>query len=229
MKKVLLACALTSIVAISSIATANASEFTINPMIGASHSKAGGVNSAIGLEAGYGDFLFGYTYTGNSNDFSISHSEDELNPVPFADKDYSASVYSNDKFNAHALYVGYQFDMGSGHLAVKAGVELSKFKQKAGMSSSMVIDTDGGIGRDINSVNFTSESNYEYAPMVGVGYYMNNGLNFNLHYTWQNGTRDMKNSAQGTFNGVQDSKKFANSEVANKDFSTVMFTVGYRF
>lgn len=230
MKKLVVACALTSMLALS--ASANASEFTINPMVGASHSKAGGTNAALGLEAGYSDFIFGYTYTGDENKSESKYSYEAVDPDfnDAPDVNLGVTAYSNDKYKAHTLYAGYQFDLGAGHLAVKAGVEMSKYSTSNGFGMQEFTaagkPTENKLGASING-----SSDYEYAPMVGVGYYMDNGLNFNLHYTWQDGKRDMSYSASGYINkesGKSPSHRVKN-DVSNRDFSTVMFTVGYRF
>lgn len=222
MKKVLLACAVTSMLALS--ASASASEFTINPMVGVSNNKAFGSNVALGLEAGYQDIIFGYTYTGDKDESNWSASSEDRNVVPFADMTMiNATAYTKESFKAHSVYVGYQFAMRGGHIAVKAGAEFSKYKQNAGLAL-----TESMPGAE-NSVGFDaySNSNNVVKPMVGVGYYMDNGLNFNLHYTFHSGDRDMKGEAK--FFGLPGAKETLNYSVADKDFSTVMFTVGYRF
>ncbi|WP_076410689.1 hypothetical protein [Shewanella sp. UCD-KL12] len=222
MKKILCACALTSMLVASAV---SASEFTINPMVGASHSKAGGTNAAVGLEAGYSDFIFGYTYTGDENKNSDTY--DFQHPDVNDGISVSADTFSQDKYRAHSLYAGYQFDLGAGHLAVKAGVEMSKYS--VGTGFDLRENGDGGI-TNTAGLNVSGSSNYEYAPMVGVGYYMDNGLNFNLHYTWQDGQRDMSYSASA-YNAkpVTSPSHKVKNDVSNRDFSTVMFTVGYRF
>ncbi len=227
MKKVLCACVLTSMFAVSA---ASASEFTINPMVGASHSKAGGTNAAVGLEAGYSDFIFGYTYTGDENKSESKYTYEPIDPVFDQSESIKANLYANDKYKAHTLYAGYQFDLGAGHLAVKAGVEMSKYNTSNGFGMQEY-SFDGKATAHKLGASINGASNYEYAPMVGVGYYMDNGLNFNLHYTWQDGKRDMNYSASGYVgneSGKTASHKIKN-DVSNKDFSTVMFTVGYRF
>ncbi|WP_077755770.1 outer membrane beta-barrel protein [Shewanella psychrophila] len=224
MKKLVVACALTSMIALS--ATANASEFTINPLVGASHSKASGTNLALGLEAGYSDFIFGYTYTGDKNETSSNYA---FFDTEIHDSALNINTYDNDKFKAHSLYVGYQFDLGAGHLAVKAGVELSKYSRSMGVNLSEI--NQGGNAGHKAGLGITGTSNYEYSPMVGVGYYMNSGLNFNLHYTFQDGKRDMNISAHGYNDNESKSEAItrAKKAVSNRDFGAVMFTVGYRF
>ncbi|MDR8524576.1 hypothetical protein [Shewanella fidelis] len=234
MKKALLTCALSSVVAISAITvshSAMASDFTINPMVGASKNKAMGSNVAVGLEAGYKDFIVGYTYTGetdkrgNNESFGFDDIDGDNEPVW---RSFDASVYTTEKYKAHTLYVGYQFAVGAGHLAVKAGADFSKYSASAGFDAKEY--NQGGI---LNKAGMGLEgtSNTEVHPMVGVGYYLDNGLNFNLHYTFQNGSRDMKYSASGYNNNDKGSVNLGRgkSDLENKDFGTWMFTVGYRF
>ncbi|MPY25962.1 outer membrane beta-barrel protein [Shewanella sp. YLB-07] len=227
MKKVLLACAVTSMLALS--ASASASEFTLNPMLGASNNKAFGTNLALGLEAGYQNFIFGYTYTGDKNESNWSAASDDIHVIPFdINGVIQADAYTNESYKAHTLYVGYQFAVGAGHLAVKAGAEFSKYKMGAGADFTEM--APGGISHD-TGLHLNASSSTVVSPMIGVGYYMDNGLNFNLHYTIQSGDRDMDYSARAYMDGKSTSGSLGRvkNEIDNKDFSTVMFTVGYRF
>ncbi|BAJ01930.1 hypothetical protein [Shewanella violacea] len=216
MKRILLACVATSMLGLSGAAVAADNGFTINPLVGASNSKHGGTNAAVGLEGGYNNFLLGYTYTGDDNKTSFTDVEngEALGTV------VHTTVYAKDKYKAHSLYTGYQFDLGSAQLAFKAGVEMSKYSLGAGVGQKHYEINGNFIDQDDTSVS--GKSSYKYAPMVGVGYYLDNGLNFNLHYTWQKGEREMKYSADSKFVGKS-------KDVSNKDFSAFMFTVGYRF
>ncbi|GIU13160.1 hypothetical protein [Shewanella sp. MBTL60-007] len=234
MKKVLLTSVLSSVLAVSAMAvshTASASDFTINPMVGVSKNKAMGSNVAAGLEAGYKDFILGYTYTGETDKRNWSTNSGNVGPVPFADDNaeyIELNTYTKEKYKAHTLYVGYQFAVGAGHLAVKAGADFSKYSASAGFAAQDV--APGGIvnyaGLDLNA-----QSNTVVRPMVGVGYYLDNGLNFNLHYTFQNGARDLKYSASGYNNSKPEAVSLGRgkNDLENKDFGTWMFTVGYRF
>lgn len=223
MKNVLIA----SLIACS-IATpvmAHASDFTLNPMVGAAHNKAFGSQLALGIEAGYKDFILGYTINGDKEkngaaDYFPGMDKDDIEMPPL-----ELGAYSNEKYRAHQLYMGYQFDTGPGKLAFKAGAEFSKLKVKSGMSASELIP--GGTGMEVG-YDASVASNTVIRPMVGVGYYLDNGLNFNLHYTFHKGDRDMKGSAD--FYGVSGANNIPlNGSIGDKDFSTVMFTVGYRF
>ncbi|GIU36314.1 outer membrane beta-barrel protein [Shewanella schlegeliana] len=232
MKKVLLTSVLSSVLAVSAMAvshTASASDFTINPMIGASKNKAMGTNVAAGLEAGYKDFILGYTYTGEtdnrSNTESFGFDDNDENEKPVW-RSFDASVHTSEKYKAHTLYVGYQFAVGAGHLAVKAGADFSKYSASTGFGI-----TEYSQGGTLNKagIGLEAQSNTEVRPMVGVGYYLDNGLNFNVHYTFQNGSRDMKYSASGYNNSKPKSISLGRNDLENKDFGTWMFTVGYRF
>ncbi|WP_394146830.1 hypothetical protein [Shewanella atlantica] len=225
MKKVLLACAVTSMLALS--ASATASEFTLNPMVGASNSKAMGTKAAVGLEAGYSDFIFGYTYSGAEKGQNIDTSF-ETDVMPGAPDVEMIQVNGSERndFKAHTLYLGYQFDVGAGQLALKAGAEFSKLKSVGNYDLNNA--TPGQDYVDRAELGLNASSSTVVKPMIGVGYYMDNGLNFNLHYTFHSGDRDMKGTgsildARGTDAGA------VSYSVADKDFSTVMFTVGYRF
>ncbi|WP_299791732.1 hypothetical protein [uncultured Shewanella sp.] len=225
MKKVLLACAVTSMLALS--ASATASEFTLNPMVGASNSKAMGTKAAVGLEAGYSDFIFGYTYSGGEKGQNIDTSF-ETDVMPGAPDVEMIQVNGSERndFKAHTLYLGYQFDVGAGQLALKAGAEFSKLKSVGNYDLNNA--TPGQDYVDRAELGLNASSSTVVKPMIGVGYYMDNGLNFNLHYTFHSGDRDMKGTgsildARGTDAGA------VSYSVADKDFSTVMFTVGYRF
>jgi len=225
MKKVLLACAVTSMLALS--ASASASEFTLNPMVGASNSKAMGTKAAIGLEAGYSDFFFGYTYSGaeKGQNINTSFETDVMPGSPDVEMIQVNGSERND-YKAHTLYLGYQFDIGAGQLALKAGAEFSKLKSVGQYELNNA--TPGQETVDIAELSLNTASSTVIKPMIGVGYYMNNGLNFNLHYTFHNGDRDMKGAgsvldARGTDAGP------VSYSTSDKDFSTVMFTVGYRF
>ncbi|ABV35989.1 hypothetical protein Ssed_1378 [Shewanella sediminis HAW-EB3] len=225
MKKVLLACAVTSMLALS--ASATASEFTLNPMVGVSNSKAMGTKAAIGLEAGYSDFVFGYTYSGaeKGQNINTSFETDVMPGSPDVEMIQVNGSERND-YKAHTLYLGYQFDIGAGQLALKAGAEFSKLKSVGQYELNNA--TPGQETVDIAELSLNTASSTVIKPMIGVGYYMNNGLNFNLHYTFHNGDRDMKGTgsvldARGTDAGP------VSYSTSDKDFSTVMFTVGYRF
>ncbi|RTR38623.1 hypothetical protein EKG38_12925 [Shewanella canadensis] len=225
MKKVLLACALTSMLALS--ASASASEFTINPMVGVSNSKAMGTKAAIGLEAGYSDFVFGYTYSGaeKGQNMNTSFETDVMSGAPDVEMIQVSGSERND-YKAHTLYLGYQFSVGAGQLAVKAGAEFSKLKAVGQYEFNNA--TPGQEAVDIAELSLNTASSTVIKPMIGVGYYMDNGLNFNLHYTFHSGDRDMKGTgsildARGTDAGA------VSYSIDDKDFSTVMFTVGYRF
>ncbi|MEZ9596598.1 hypothetical protein AB4298_18385 [Shewanella sp. 10N.261.52.F9] len=233
MKKALLTCVLSSVVAVSAIAVspiAAASDFTINPMVGASKNKAMGTNVATGLEAGYKDFILGYTYTGETekDSQSTSFNIDEAFPGGADFHTIDASVYQKEKYKAHTLYLGYQFQLGSGHLAVKAGADFSKYDGSLGFSAQEVVP--GGVAHKAG-MNIKGKSNTEVRPMVGVGYYLDNGVNFNLHYTFQTGARDLNYSASGYIDGNSGSTPIGKGKnhMQNKDFGTWMFTVGYRF
>ncbi|QFU23595.1 hypothetical protein FM038_016375 [Shewanella eurypsychrophilus] len=225
MKKLVIACALTSMFVLS--ASANASEFTINPMVGASNSKAMGTKAAIGLEAGYSDFVFGYTYSGaeKGQNINTSFETDVMPGAPDVEMIQVSGSERND-YKAHTLYLGYQFDMGAGHLAVKAGAEFSKLKSVGQYELNNA--TPGQEGFEQAELNLNADSNTVVKPMIGVGYYMDNGLNFNLHYTFHSGGRDMKGTGSVLHTGGLDAGAVSYS-VEDKDFSTVMFTVGYRF
>ncbi|WP_028773952.1 hypothetical protein [Shewanella waksmanii] len=220
MKKLLLVTTLTGLVSVSSVS--HAAELTVNPLLGVSHNKAFKSNVAAGIELGYSDVLFGYTYTGGANSSQLSES------VGLEKSSAQVNAYSDDKYKAHSLYVGYQFAVGRGHLAVKAGADFSKYRANAGFQAATMpgsaVQADMGLG-------LNASSSYEFSPMVGIGYYLNNGFNFNLHYTFQSGDRDMKVNGSGYINndkGSMSSKRFKNG-YDNKDLGTVMFTVGYRF
>lgn len=227
MKKVLLACAVTSMLALS--ASASASEFTLNPMVGASNSKAMGTKAAIGLEAGYSDFIFGYTYSGGEKGQDVNSSfRDYVNNDGPRIEMVQVSGSERDDYKAHTLYLGYQFDIGAGQLAVKAGAEFSKLKSVGQYEFNNATPGQEGVDVDIAELSLNAESSTVIKPMIGVGYYMDNGLNFNLHYTFHNGDRDMKGigsvlDVRGTDAGP------VSYSTSDKDFSTVMFTVGYRF
>ena len=225
MKKLVIACALTSMFVLS--ASANASEFTINPMVGASHSKASGTNAALGLEAGYSDFIFGYTYSGAEKGQDVNASDRNYvdNDGPRVEMLHVSGSERND-YKAHTLYLGYQFDIGAGQLAVKAGAEFSKLKTVGQYEFNNA--TPGQEAVDIAELSLNTASSTVIKPMIGVGYYMDNGLNFNLHYTFHSGDRDMKGTASILDVRGTDAVP-ATYSVADKDFSTVMFTVGYRF
>ncbi|MBE7215839.1 outer membrane beta-barrel protein [Shewanella benthica] len=221
MNKRVVACALTSMLALS--ASANSSEFTINPMVGASYNKAFGTKAAVGLEAGYGSFLMGYTYSGAEKGKGFNERFEEFFPNGYDSLGVDGS--SRHDYKAHTLYLGYQFNLGTGQLALKAGAEFSKLKSKG----SYLLDTSfPGYEGDYTEFSYTADSGTLVKPMVGVGYYMNNGLNFNLHYTYHNGDRRMKGS--GTALDAQGADTRSGSySFSGKDLSTVMFTVGYRF
>ncbi|ABZ75840.1 hypothetical protein Shal_1271 [Shewanella halifaxensis HAW-EB4] len=232
MKKVLLTSVLSSVLAVSAMAvshTASASDFTINPMVGASKNKAMGTNVAAGLEAGYKDFILGYTYTSETDKRSNTESFgfDDGDTAPDW-RSFDASLYTTEKYKAHTLYVGYQFAVGPGHLAVKAGADFSKYSANAGFD---VIEYNQGGTLNKAGMGLEAKSNTVVSPMVGVGYYLDNGLNFNVHYTFQNGARDMKYSASGYNNSKPEAVSLgrAKNDLENKDFGTWMFTVGYRF
>lgn len=209
----------------ATMGTAMASDFTLNPMVGVAKNKAMGTNAALGLEAGYKDFILGYSYTGDSNKDSFSQHFDELKPTPFDNVFQQAKAHYNDDYKAHTVYAGYQFSLGSGYLALKAGAEFSNLKMNAGVA---VYDVMPGGQTLVESGAISASSNTVVKPMVGVGYYMDNGLNFNLHYTIHNGNRDMKGSAK--YQGDESAGKAKlNGQIPDKDFSTLMFTVGYRF
>ncbi|WP_108944181.1 hypothetical protein [Shewanella halifaxensis] len=228
MKKALLTCALSSVVAISAITvshSAMASDFTINPMVGASKNKAMGSNVAVGLEAGYKDFIVGYTYTGETDKRSNTHSFDgEVDGW----QSFDASLNTKEKYKAHNLYVGYQFNVGPGHLALKAGADFSKYSASTGFAVKEILD---GGSAEVAGLNLRADGNTVVRPMIGVGYYLDNGLNFNLHYTFQNGSRDMKYSASGYYYNEKGAVNLGRgkNDIENKDFGTWMFTVGYRF
>ncbi|WP_394200574.1 hypothetical protein [Shewanella waksmanii] len=220
MKKIVLASALVGLVAVSNGAAA--SEFTINPMLGVSHNKAFKPNVAAGVELGYKDVLFGYTYTGDKKDSTQSEVFD------FDGSAAQVTAGSNEQFKAHSVYLGYQFAVGTGHLAVKVGVDYSKYRNSLGIHASTLPNSNEFHKA---GVSLNGSSGYELSPMVGVGYYLDNGLNFNLHYTFQSGDRDMTVSGSGYIDDKKGSTagKRVKSAFDNKDLGTVMFTVGYRF
>lgn len=227
MKKVIIASVLSCMFAGSAMASAvpqgQDEGFTINPMIGVANNKAFGNQVALGLEAGYNNFLFGYTINGDKEKNSF-HQQD-FDPVDGQQESHDLSAYSKEKYKAHQMYVGYKFDIGYGKLAIKAGTEASKVKIKNGIRVEEVIQggTANPMGYDMNV-----SSKHVFKPMVGVGYHLDNGINFNVHYTFHKGDRDVSGSA--TAYGPDGSKTVGvKSKTSDKDLSTVMFTVGYRF
>lgn len=222
---ILVRTALSALVLSAAMGTAMASEFTINPMVGVAKNKAMGTSAALGLEAGYKDFILGYSYTGDSNKDDLSKHFEPLQPTPFDNAAQQTKAHYNDDYKAHTVYAGYQFALGSGYLALKAGAEFSILKMNAGVG---VYDVIPGGQNLAESGSISTSSNTVVKPMVGVGYYMDNGLNFNLHYTIHSGNRDMNGSAKRSDNNSAEKATF-NGQIADKDFSTLMFTVGYRF
>ncbi|WP_394392153.1 hypothetical protein [Shewanella woodyi] len=219
MKKLVLACVLGSMF----VASASASEFTINPMVGVSHNKAMSSNAVVGLEAGYDNFLVGYTYSGAEKTNGVDERFDMVFPGGY--DALSAKGSSKHDYKAHTLYLGYQFNMGAGQLALKAGAEFSKLKS----NGAYTFDTSfPGHEGEYSEFDFRANSNNVIKPMIGVGYYMDNGLNFNLHYTYHSGNRNMKGSATMLDSQGAETRSVSYA-LSDKDFSTVMFTVGYRF
>lgn len=197
MKKVMTAAALSCLLAVPAMANAAPSEgFSINPMIGAAYNKTFKTHLAVGAEVGYDNVLLGYIYDGDKDNMAgIAGEGEEL--VGFKGK---------VKYKAHQIYGGYKFDVGAGQLALKAGIEASKIKGKVANIG------EPGVG--------TAKSNTTYNPVIGVGYYFDNGINVNANYTIHTGKR------KWTASSTTGSEKF---KAKDKDLNTFMFTVGYNF
>ncbi|NKF49020.1 outer membrane beta-barrel protein [Shewanella sp. WXL01] len=221
MKKFILASIATAVLATS---TVSASEFTINPMIGASNNKAFGTSFAAGVEAGYGDVLMGYTYTGTS----------EKTSSEFIYDGQEAFTNSKDEFSAHSIYAGYQFDVAAGKLAVKAGVEISKRKANGSFGWEAMTPTPFSTANNEGGMLQSSVKGESLVrPMVGLGYHLDNGWNFNLHYTFHRSDRQATANFTGAYMSAdgfeEESIRNVKTSLSDKDMSTWMFTVGYRF
>ncbi|WP_028112599.1 outer membrane beta-barrel protein [Ferrimonas kyonanensis] len=218
MKKFVIASVLSCVTAMPALAQSG--DFTLNPMVGVAHNKEFGSQVALGLEGAYKDFIFGYAYNGDKESNGTAGPLDLNDETPIM-----ASAYSKDKYRAHQLYLGYQFQVGSGHLALKAGAELSKRKINAGLN----LQTAPGH-EDYHNAGFdlSASSSNVWKPMVGVGYYLDNGLNFNLHYTIHSGNRAMKGQVNA-YDNDNSATEATSGNIKDRDLSTLMFTVGYRF